>query len=221
MILGIVDPGVFVISGLALNLTPGPDFAYIVAHGARHGARAGAVAALGIASGCLFHVLAATLGLSALLAASAQALTLVKWLGAAYLVYVGTRMALTRDVHVGPPPGVGPQAGAAAPGTVGDARLRRIFVNGLLTNVLNPKVALFFLAFLPQFVDPDADHQALAFLVLGLVFTMNGLLVCLAVGLLAGRASSRLGDSRIGLWLTRTIGAAMIVFGLRLAAWQR
>ena len=137
---GIHNLGLFVLSGLLLNVTPGADTLYIVARGTTQGARAGAVAAMGIGTGCIVHTLAAALGLSAILATSATAFALVKWIGAAYLVYLGFALLAA-----------GPTAGTGTP--LQRASLGRVFVQGFVTNVLNPKVALFFLAFLPQFID--------------------------------------------------------------------
>src|SRR5271167_4002545 len=139
--LGIHDIGLFVLSGLLLNITPGPDTLYIVGRSATQGPRAGAVAALGIGAGALVHICAAALGLSVILAASAAAFNTVKIIGAVYLLYVG--VGLIRSA-----------AAIAAPPIATERRLaslRGIFLQGFLTNVLNPKVALFFLAFLPQF----------------------------------------------------------------------
>src|SRR5689334_14675954 len=135
--LGIHDLWLFIISGLILNITPGPDTAYIVGRSAQFGWRGGAAAALGIAAGCLVHVLACAIGLSALLAASATAFTLVKWAGAAYLCYIGIGMLLMRESE------------SAASSSAPEDRvtsLSKVFWRGALTNVLNPKVALFFLA---------------------------------------------------------------------------
>src|SRR5271167_2099108 len=139
--LGIHDLWLFVLAGLLLNITPGPDTLYIVGRSSTQGARAGAVAALGIGAGALVHICAAALGLSAILAASATAFNTVKIIGAVYLLYVG--IGLIRSA-----------AAIAAPPIATERRLaslRGIFLQGFLTNVLNPKVALFFLAFLPQF----------------------------------------------------------------------
>src|ERR1700722_2527923 len=128
------------LSGFLLNITPGPDTLYIVGRGSTQGWRAGAVAALGIGAGTLVHICAAALGLSAILAASATAFTAVKLVGAAYLLYVGiTLLRSASAIHS--------STVTVVPRT---ATLRGIFIQGLLTNVLNPKVALFFLAFLPQ-----------------------------------------------------------------------
>lgn len=149
------------------------------------GWRGGAAAALGICSGCLVHVSGAAIGLSALLMASSAAFTFIKWLGAAYLLFSGLQMLLSRSP---------PIADLAVQG--GEITLRRVFWQGALTNVLNPKVALFFLAFLPQFVAADSPHKTLAFLLLGLIFIFNGTLWCLTVAAFAARAASRLRQSQ-------------------------
>src|SRR4051794_32895951 len=162
--LGIQDFWLFIISGLLLNVTPGPDTAYIVGRSVQIGWRGGAAAALGISTGCLVHVFGAAIGLSALLAASSAAFTLVKWAGAAYLCFMGVKMLLS---HAPAPTGDEASAGGATP-------RRQVFWQGALTNALNPKVALFLLAFLPQFVALDSPHRAAAFLLLGLIFVCNG-----------------------------------------------
>src|SRR5712692_5077830 len=149
---GTTDLALFVVAGLLLNITPGPDTLYILGRTASQSLRGGTVATLGIAAGLLIHTVAAAIGLSALLAASATAFTIIKWIGAAYLVYVGVSLLLARPAIHRPAP------------ALRAVELRTVFLQGLLTNVLNPKVALFFLAFLPQFVDPGASHKALAFL---------------------------------------------------------
>src|SRR3954468_3438850 len=157
--LGIHELWLFVLSGVLLNVTPGPDTAYIVGRSIQLGWRGGAAAAIGISCGCLIHVFGAAIGLSALLMASSAAFALVKLAGAAYLLFSGIRMLLSRPRPL-------------ADVTVADDTipLRRVFWQGALTNVLNPKVALFFLAFLPQFVAVDSPHKMLAFLTLGLIF---------------------------------------------------
>ena len=161
--LGIHEFWLFILSGLLLNITPGPDTAYIIGRSVQMGRRGGAAAALGICAGCLVHVFAAALGLSALLAASSVAFTALKWAGAAYLCFIGVQLLLSR-------PGAMVPADAAA---TGDAiSLRQVFWQGALTNVLNPKVALFFLAFLPQFVAADSPHKAAAFVLLGLILSL-------------------------------------------------
>jgi threonine/homoserine/homoserine lactone efflux protein len=163
------------------------------------------------------HVLAAALGLSALLAASSWAFTLLKWVGAAYLVWIGLQMLLARRRQGGEAASTGGVAAAnvALP-------LRKIFVQGFLSNVLNPKVALFFLAFVPQFIAPDAPHKALAFIVLGAIFNFNGMLWCHFLALSTAFASARLRvGGALAQWLNRAIGALFLSFGLKLALSER
>ena len=209
--LGIHDLWLFIISGLILNVTPGPDTAYIVGRSAQFGWRGGAAAALGISAGCLVHVFACAIGLSALLTASATAFTLVKWAGAAYLCFIGVRMLLTRTSEAARAPVLRDSA----------ASLSKVFWQGALTNVLNPKVALFFLAFLPQFVDAEAPHKALAFLALGLIFIFNGTLWCLGVAAFASKAASRIRQSQgVMVWINRVLGGMFVYLGFRVAMLQ-
>jgi len=218
--LGITHLGLFIVAGIVLNLTPGPDVLYILAQGAKGGRRAGSAAALGIVAGCFVHILAAALGLSALVAASSTAFTVLKWLGAAYLVYVGWGMF--RSVKRSDLIAVSPLDIRAR----GQKGLKTIFVNGFWTNVLNPKVALFFLAFVPQFITPDATHKTLAFLALGLVFNLNSLWINLGYGWLGASVAAAVGRQQSPLWagvmgrvhwLERLAGATFIAFGLKLA----
>jgi threonine/homoserine/homoserine lactone efflux protein len=209
--LGIHDLWLFVLSGLLLNITPGPDTAYIIGRSVLMGWRGGAAAALGISAGCLVHVLAASIGLSALLAASSAAFTVVKWIGAAYLIYIGVRMLLSR-----------PRT-RAAQNSMGNATISRIqvFWQGALTNVLNPKVALFFLAFLPQFVDAGSPHKALAFFLLGFIFVFNGTIWCLGVAAFAAKAASRIQRSgHVLAWINRGLGSLLVYLGVRIAMLQ-
>jgi threonine/homoserine/homoserine lactone efflux protein len=203
--LGIHDLPLFVVSGLLLNITPGADSLYIATRSASQGVKAGMTAALGIGAGCFVHILAAALGLSAILAASSTAFAVVKYAGAAYLVYVGISLLRSR-------PPVAQPAGAlpAAP-------LRTIFAQGFLTNVLNPKVALFFLAFVPQFIEPAAADKALAFLVLGAIFNFNGTLWCLFLAWATARVASLGASRRVTAWFSRAVGGLFVALGLRLA----
>ncbi|MBX3659503.1 MAG: LysE family translocator [Ramlibacter sp.] len=226
----------FVAAGLLLNLTPGPDVLYIVSHALRQGARAGMVAALGITAGCFVHILAAAAGVSALMAASATAFTVLKWAGAAYLVYVGLRMLMSG-------PSSAMDSVAEGDRMTGAKDIKSIFFRGFWTNALNPKVALFFLAFVPQFIAPGVEHKALAFLLLGLLFNFNGLWVNLGWALAAAWLAERLsatarraaapkaGEPSRGaatptkwgslgalfLWLDRIAGVMFVCFGLKLA----
>ncbi|MDF1480512.1 LysE family translocator [Extensimonas sp. H3M7-6] len=231
----------FLAAGLVLNLTPGPDVMFIVANAVRAGVRAGVAAALGIAAGCLVHVAAAALGVSALLAASSTAFALLKWAGAVYLVWVGVQM-LRAAWRAGGAQDTSKSIAASEDGTkasgVFDAKnpavesaasatpappvaLATVLRRGFLTNVLNPKVALFFLAFVPQFIAPGTAHTGAVFLLLGLLFTVNGLLVCLGWAWVAAWASRRAGALQRALrWLDGVAGGLFIVFGVKLALTQ-
>jgi len=205
-VLGIHDFWLFVLSGFLLNVTPGPDTLYIVGRSTAQGLRAGVLAALGIGAGALVHVSAAALGLSAILAASATAFTVVKLIGAAYLLYVG--LGLIRSAGA-------PARPAASASHV--LSMRSVFLQGFFTNVLNPKVALFFLAFLPQFVAADAPSKPLAFLLLGVIFDFNGTLWNLFVAGSAARLSRLAPSAAFKRWFNRCVGGLFIGVGIRLA----
>ena len=206
----------FIAAGLLLNLTPGPDVLYIVANALRSGARAGMVAALGITAGCFVHIFAAALGLSALMAASSTAFTLLKWAGAAYLVYVGVRMVLARAPSAGDSIAINSIADSAHISCQNP--LKSIFFQGFWTNALNPKVALFFLAFVPQFITTGIQNKALAFLLLGLLFNFNGLWVNIGWALSAAWMARRVRTVQRGMhWLERVAGVLFIGFGFKLA----
>ena len=196
----------FVLSGILLNLTPGQDTLYIVGRSVSQGRRAGLLSVLGIVSGSVIHTFAAAFGLSAVLATSAQAFVVVKLTGAAYLAYLGIQMLLERPTSVGTAAEYTPE------------RDWVVYRAGLLTNVLNPKVALFFLAFLPQFVAPTADSRVLSFLFLGGIFIFNGTLWCLVLVWGASAMSRRVrGRPSSGLLLKRATGAIFVGLGVRLA----
>jgi threonine/homoserine/homoserine lactone efflux protein len=204
----------FIAAGLLLNLTPGPDVMYIVSQALRHGLRAGLVGALGITGGCFVHIFAAAVGVSALMLASSTAFTVLKWLGAAYLVYVGTRMVFSRA-----PAALGLDASERAEKRPASRQaLKTIFMRGFWTNALNPKVALFFLAFLPQFIAPTVEHKPLAFLLLGLLFNFNAVWVNLGWACAAVWLARKAGGLQARMhWLDRVAGSLFIVFGLKLA----
>ena len=204
--LGIHDLWLFVLSGLLLNVTPGPDTAYIIGRSIQLGWRSGAAAAIGICCGCLFHVFGAAIGLSAPLMASSAAFAALKWAGAAYLLFTGIQMLRARR----------PIADVTLPGDA--VPLRRVFWQGVLTNALNPKVALFFLAFLPQFVAADSLHKTLAFLLLGGIFIFSGTLWCLGIAAFAARAAGRIRRSQgVLAWINRALGGLFIYLGFRVA----
>jgi threonine/homoserine/homoserine lactone efflux protein len=207
---GIHDLTLFIVSGLLLNIMPGPDSLLIMARSATQGWRAGCAAALGIGAGTMVHVTAAAVGISALLAASATAFNVVKWVGAAYIVWMGIAMLRAKLKGEAAPP-----APAAAPAPL---PYGRIFAQGFLTNVLNPKVALFFLAFVPQFISADSPNKAAAFFILGCIFNFNGMLWCNGLALFTAFASARLKvKPLVALWLNRITGGLFLALGARLA----
>jgi threonine/homoserine/homoserine lactone efflux protein len=211
-VFGTHDLPLFVLAGWLLNITPGPDTAYIVSRSTLYGLRGGTAAVVGVAAGIMVHITAAALGISALIAASATAFSLIKFLGAGYLIYIGIKLIVTRR-------GEAPEAvtmRSAAPD------MTKIFRQGFITNALNPKVALFFLAFLPQFIDGGAPSKALAFLFLGVIFNINGSIWNLFVAWVSARATSLVrGAKSLQRWIDCTIGAMFIAFGIRLAVFQR
>ena len=215
LLTGLQHLPVFIVAGLALNLTPGADMALIARSSASQGLRAGVAAALGVSAGCGVHIALAAAGLTALLASSTLAFALLRWAGSAYLVWLG--WGLIRGAGAA-------SALARAAATAGDASSRsgrRSFAQGFLTNALNPKVAMFFLAFVPQFITADAPSKPLAFLVLGTVFVVNSTAVNLGLAWAVARMSRALGQRKAwasaGRWLNRGAGALFIGLGLRLA----
>ncbi len=199
----------FVVAGLALNIVPGADMTFVIAAAARGGRRDGTVAALGIGAGTFAHILAAVLGLSAILASSQTAFNVIKWIGAAYLLWLAVSLLRTDQ-----------SAETAGVGASGSGW--RLFRAAALVNILNPKVALFFLAFLPQFVDPQAAMPALQILCLGLWFDLVGTAVNIAIALAAAGTAARLRHvgwiGRAARWLAAT---AMGGLALQLALSER
>ncbi len=194
----------FMAAGLALNLTPGPDMLYVAARGAGEGRSAGIASALGIGVGTLVHIALVAAGLAAVLAAVPVAFLAIRLGGAAYLIYLGVRALMARRSA---------EAAPLVPASIG-----AIFRQGVITNVLNPKVALFFLAFLPQFVAADSPHKAAAFLLLGVIFIFTGTLWCLGVAASSAGAAGRIRQSgRAMAWVNRAIGALFVGLGARIA----
>jgi threonine/homoserine/homoserine lactone efflux protein len=207
--LGIHDLALFTLTVFVLNATPGVDMLYTVGRTLAGGWRAGLAATLGVCSGCVVHTLAAAFGLAALMAVSSWAFGLVKWAGAAYLVWLGIGMLRQAWAGGGSPAAEVPLAPPAS--------LAAVYRQGVLTNVLNPKVALFFLAFLPQFIGPDAEHKTWAFLALGAWAVVQGLLFLLALVAVAA-GLRRLGASpRLARGLNAAGGALFLGLAARLA----
>ena len=206
---GIHDLPLFVLAGLLLNITPGPDMLYIAGRTASQGFRSGLAAVMGINVGCLVHTFAAAIGLSAILTASAEAFFLVKLVGAAYLVYVGITLIIEKQNN-----GAAMQISSSLPSKT----THQAFWQGFLTNVLNPKVALFFLAFLPQFISTDSASKPAAFVLLGVIFIVNSLFVTVGFAALVAQAHARFQHStRVVVWLNRCCGALFIAIGVKLA----
>ena len=203
---GIHDLLLFIISGLLLNIMPGPDSLLIMARSASQGWRAGVAAAMGIGTGTMVHVLAAAVGLSAILATSATALMIVKNIGAAYIIWMAIGLLRSKRGEPGQRLAVPPLP------------YRKIFAQGFLTNILNPKVAIFFLAFVPQFIDAAAPNKALAFIILGCIFNVNGMLWCVSLALFTALVSARVKvNPAVSLWLNRVTGGLFIWLGIKLA----
>jgi threonine/homoserine/homoserine lactone efflux protein len=205
-VFGTQNLALFVLSGFLLNLTPGQDTFYIVGRSLAQGRRAGVLSVLGITSGCVVHTVAAAFGLSAILAASAHAFLAVKLAGAAYLVYLGARMLLEHST-------------ASGLAELPVERSWAIYRAAVLTNVLNPKVAIFFLAFLPQFVDTTSSSKVAAFLFLGGVFMCTGTLWCLTLVWFASAMGRRFREKPLaGVVLKRAAGAMFVGLGVKMAA---
>ena len=214
---GIHDLPLFILAGLLLNITPGPDLLYIAGRTASQGFRSGLAAVMGINAGCLVHTFAAAIGLSAILTASVEAFFVVKLIGAAYLVYVGISLLLEKKAD-----GTSLEISNSMPSKT----IRQAFWQGFLTNVLNPKVALFFLAFLPQFISADSPTKPAAFILLGIIFIFNSLFVTVTFAAVVAQvqiqANKRVKHaSRIVLWLNRSCGALFIVIGVKLALTEK
>lgn len=209
---GIHDYGMFLAAGILLNLTPGQDTFYILGRTLAQGKRAGVASVLGIACGSVLHTIAAAAGLSALLFASASAFLFVKLAGAVYLVYLGLRMLLAKKAESSPSDG----------GTGPRLPLRRVFFQGLLTNLLNPKVALFFLALMPQFISEDSPAKSAAFVLLGFSFIATGTFWCLCLVWFSAFLGGRFRRASAGAaFLERAAGALFVLLGLRLATAKR
>lgn len=211
--LGIVQFPLFLLAVTVLNLTPGPDIAYVAGQSIAHGRRAGLLSALGVSFGGCAHTIACAVGLTALLAASPGAFNAVKWVGAAYLTWLGLRMvwpAAQAAITAGEAPAVPPLSRGA------------LLFRGFVTNASNPKVLLFYVAFFPQFVAADSPHKTLAFLLLGAVFVLLGLANdCVVAWVAATAARAVRGQPVVRRWIDRVIGAGFIGLGVRLALTKR
>ena len=200
----------FAFASLMLNITPGNDMLYVATKSTSQGVKAGIVSALGIAGGCIVHLLAAVIGLSAIIANSATTFNIIKYAGAAYLVYLGIKSFLSNQNQF------------SISNEVEKKSLPKLFWQGLFTNVLNPKVALFFLAFLPQFIHPEKGNAGMQVLLLGLWFNFSGTIVNMIVALLFGKLGNWLADKQ-GLvqWQHKITGVLLIGLGIKIALSSR
>lgn len=195
----------FILAGLLLNITPGPDTMYILGRSIGFGRKAGILSVMGIGTGAIGHTFLAAFGLSSILAASSQVFYAVKLMGAGYLIFLGIKTLLDKSALDWSGPKNQPMDHW------------KIYRQGMLTNLLNPKVALFYLAFLPQFVDPASSNKILSFLFLGFVFIFNGTIYCFLIAIFSAGATKALRQSeRFSLWLKRFTGTLFTLLGIRL-----
>lgn len=203
---GITNFTAFVLAGILLNLTPGADTMYILGRSMAQGRKAGMYSALGISTGSLVHTLLAAFGLSIVIAQSQFAFDIIKYAGALYLGYLGIKMLLTNPETQVKLEESKPQS------------YRNLYVSGILTNVLNPKVALFFLAFLPQFVQANQATNPLPFLLLGFTFILTGTLWCFILAFFSSLLAEKIKQKpSIKVWFNRITGGVFIALGIKLA----
>jgi len=210
MVLFIDNFWVFALAGLMLNITPGNDMLYVIARSTSQGVKAGIVSSLGVMAGCLVHVLFAVFGVSALIANSALAFSIIKYTGAAYLLYLGIKALLSKESVI------------EIKSDLNKISYSKMFWQGVVTNALNPKVAMFFLAFLPQFVDVHHGNTAMQFLFLGVWFDVSGTLVNILVAVLFGKIGAWLSKSaKFVKWQYRLTGSLLIALGIKVAMSSR
>lgn len=201
----------FLVAGILLNITPGSDTMYVLGRSIAQGKKAGIYSALGIAAGCFFHIFLAAFGLSIIIQKSPFLFNILKYAGALYLIYLGINMLLSKpnknfDINGNTPP----------------ISLQKIFVSGVITNVLNPKVALFFIAFLPQFVQKNYENPALSFLILGCTFNITGTLWNSFLAISAAKMTANIKNNPSAqVILDRLTGVVFIALSIRLAFQQR
>ena len=206
-IVGIENFMVFLGAGILLNLYPGPDTLYIVGRSISQGRVAGILAVLGISTGAVFHTMVGAFGFSAFLATSAHAFLLIKYLGAAYLLFQGLKIIFGKGKNQMP-----------TPGSDQPFKYFQVYRQGAITNILNPKVALFFLAFIPQFIAVTSPNKTLSFICLGLVFITTGTTWCLIVAVFSAFISKKLrSNPMISKWLLKINGILYVYLGVRLA----
>ncbi len=204
---GIINFETFIIAGILLNLTPGNDTIFILSRSIAQGKQAGIMSVIGIATGSIIHTTLAAFGLSIIIAESIIAFNIIKYAGAVYLVFIGYKMLTDQS-----------QLNAGNTLTEKKVNLKKIYRDAVITNVLNPKVALFFIAFLPQFIDPTFAKTVLPFLALGITFTITGTILCLILANFASIISHKLkNNKKLSGFINRTCGAVLIGLGIKVA----
>jgi RhtB (resistance to homoserine/threonine) family protein len=202
---GIINLPTFIVAGLLFILTPGADTMYILGRSIAQGKKAGIYSVLGIVTGTIIHITLVAFGLSLIVAKSVLIFNLIKYVGAIYLVWLGIKMILAKPI-------------AAAGPDLTKINSHKVYISGILTNLLNPKVILFFLVFLPQFVKTSEAHNPVPFLILGAILTIPGTIWCLTLAMFAARLSKKLkGNNKISIWLNRITSGVFIGLGLKLA----
>lgn len=207
---GIVNFETFLFAGILLNLTPGNDTIFILTKSIGQGKKAGIVSALGIGTGNIVHTTIAAFGLSIIIAKSALLFNIIKYAGAAYLLYMGAKMLLDRSSL------------NTEKQHNGQTNYLKIYRDGVVTNVLNPKVSLFFIAFLPQFIDPSATNTVVPFLLLGFTFVTTGTIWCLTLATFSAAIFNSLRNNRrMSTYINRVCGLALVGLGVKVALTKR
>lgn len=202
--LGITSFGFFLLIAFLMNITPGTDTMYIVSRSVSQGRKAGIYSVFGISTGSLVHTFLAAIGLSVILTTSVVLFTVIKIIGAAYLIYLGVRMLCQKSSNL-------------EFSNTRNMSLKKIYTQGLITNVTNPKVALFFISFLPQFISSNNSYGPLPFIILGLSFVMTGTIWCLLVAIFSSYATKKLRNNpKIEFILNKFTGIIFIVLGIKL-----
>ena len=207
---GILNFETFLLAGILLNLTPGNDTIFILTKSIAHGKKAGIISALGIGTGNIVHTTIAALGLSIVISKSPLLFNIIKYAGAAYLIYMGIKMLIDKS-----------QLGTD-PSNNNESNYLRIYRDGIVTNVLNPKVSLFYLAFLPQFIDPSAVNTVLPFLILGFTFVTTGTIWCLTLATFSSAIFAGLkNNKRMSVYINRICGLTLVGLGVKVALTKR
>lgn len=204
---GIIHYETFILTGILLNITPGNDTIFIISRSMAQGKKAGFMSVLGIATGSLIHTTLAAFGLSMIIAKSILIFSIIKYAGAAYLLYIGYQMLTDKT-----------RLNTETLYSEKKINLRKIYRDGVITNVLNPKVALFFISFLPQFINPNVTNTVLPFLKLGITFTITGTIWCLILANFASFIFSKLKHNKmLSNYINKMCGAVLITLGIKVA----